>query len=187
MLTSSCSTLQEGLTPSTASGVPSTQEGVIIPLNLRRREAREERVPEARSVRPEGPITDSSAINSSAGLPHFVANWEQVTSSKFILQIVRDGYQIQFSSEPYQKSFTPRLKSRNTIKVCSRKVTQFLLHGTIIEVEPSHDQFLSDIFPVPKKSLTDHRVILDLSEFQSIGSKNYYEFFCLCRFPWKNH
>ena len=31
-------------------------------------------------------------------------------------------------------------------------------------MEPSHDQFVSEIFPVPKKSLTDHRVILDLSE-----------------------
>ena len=28
--------------------------------------------------------------------------------------------------------------------------------------------------------------IFDCSEFQNIGSKNYYEFFCLCRFSRKN-
>ena len=54
--------------------------------------------------------------------------------------------------------------SRKTIKICSKKVTQFLLHGTIVETQPSHDQFYSEIFPVPKKSLTDHRIILDLSD-----------------------
>ena len=87
-----------------------------------------------------------------------------MTSNSFILNIVQYGYIIQFESEPFQSDFTPRPMSKETITVCMRKVKQFLSNGAIIQVQPSRDQFLSDIFPVIKKSLLDHRIILDLSE-----------------------
>ena len=155
-------------TPVTTKGEASISHGTVrgevtIPPSLRGR-VREVAGPEERSVRPERPLTRSISSEQSARLPHFVAAWEQVTGNNFILQIVRDGYRLDFVSEPYQESFSPRPMSRNTINICNKKVTQFLLHGTIVETQPSHDQFYSEIFPVAKKSLKDHRIILDLSD-----------------------
>ena len=109
-------------------------------------------------------ISSSRQLGSAARLPHFINTWRQVTSNSFILNIVQYGYIIQFESEPFQSDFTPRPMSKETITVCMRKVKQFLSNGAIIQVQPSRDQFLSDIFPVIKKSLLDHRIILDLSE-----------------------
>ena len=74
------------------------------------------------------------------------------------------GYVIQFESEPVQDYFTPRPMSPETIAVCDRKLKQFLVNGAIIVVQPSRDQFILHFFPVPKKSLKDHRIILELSE-----------------------
>ena len=113
---------------------------LVVLRPSRRRGVREDAGPRARSVRPERPLTRGISSEQSARLPHFVAAWEQVTENNFILQIVRDGYRLDFVSEPYQEPFSPRPMSRNTIKICNKKVTQFLLHGTIVETKPSHDQ-----------------------------------------------
>ena len=60
-----------------------------------------------------------------------------------------------------------------TIKICSYKVKKFLANGAIIVVQPSCDKidFLSNIFPVPKKSFQDHRIIIDLSELNEFVRK----------------
>ena len=38
-------------------------------------------------------------------------------------------------------------------------------------VKPSRDHFLSDIFPVPKRCFSDHRIILDLSDLNNYVRK----------------
>ena len=57
--------------------------------------------------------------------------------------------------------------SQNTINNCKLKVTEFLSKNIIKVVSPSHDQFLSDIFPVPKKTVGEYRIILNLHDLNS--------------------
>ena len=61
--------------------------------------------------------------------------------------------------------------SSEYLNICSYKIKKFLANGAIKVVQPSPDQFLSNIFPVPKKSLQDHRIILDLSELNEFIRK----------------
>ena len=61
--------------------------------------------------------------------------------------------------------------SSEYVNICSQKVKKFLANNAIKIVQPSPDQFLSNIFPVPKKSLEDHRIILDLSELNEFVRK----------------
>ena len=54
--------------------------------------------------------------------------------------------------------------SPNNIKICKSKVSEFLEFKIIKVVSPSDDQFVSFIFPVPKKTLGEYRIIFDLTE-----------------------
>ena len=62
-----------------------------------------------------------------------------------------------------------------SIKICKSKVKAFLSNKAIKVVNPSHDQYLSHIFPVPKKSLGEFRVILDLSDLNVFVRKIHFK------------
>ena len=110
-------------------------------------------------------------MGSAARLPHFIAKWEQVTANNFILNIIKYGYIIQFEYIPYQEKFYQRNYSPKDIIICKTKITKMLACGAIITVQPDHDQFLSSIFPVPKRALNEYRIILDLSELNDFVRK----------------
>ena len=61
--------------------------------------------------------------------------------------------------------------SKSNILICKNKVSEFLKFKIIKVVSPNHDQFISHIFPVPKKSLGEFRIILDLSDLNSFVQK----------------
>ena len=95
----------------------------------------------------------SSPSPKAARLPHFYQTWQQVTQNSFILNIVLNGYQIQFISTPVQTSYIPRNMSPKNIKICGKKVNEFLEYNIIKVVTPNHDQFISHIFQWPKRLL----------------------------------
>ena len=53
--------------------------------------------------------------------------------------------------------------SASAFSVTAKKVSDLLLQGAIIIVSPSSDQYISHIFPVPKKTPGEFRIIFDLS------------------------
>ena len=77
------------------------------------------------------------------------------------------GYKLQFSSFPVQYSFSARSFSSSALTVAKAKVTEFLSEGALSVVQPSEDQFLSHIFPVPKRTPGEYRIILDLSDLNT--------------------
>ena len=106
----------------------------------------------------------TSKLGKAARLPHFYSAWCKVTSNKFILRIVRDGYKLQFSSPPVQNSYAPRNFSSSSLPITEAKVKELLFEGALLIVSPSEDQFLSHIFPVPKRTPGEFRIIFDCSE-----------------------
>ena len=111
----------------------------------------------------------------AARLPYFSQAWQRVTNNSFILNIICNGYKIQFSSFPTQEEFNHRNMSKNNINICQDKVKEFLQYKIIKVVTPSHDQFISYIFPVPKKSLGEFRIILDLTELNHFVRKIHFQ------------
>ena len=112
---------------------------------------------------PERPIPRIRPKGSAARLPYFVDNWAKVCTNNFILRIVAEGYKLQFISEPVQPSYSPRNMSNSALNVCHDKVCEFVDSGAIISVSPNSCNFISHIFPVPKKTLGEFRIIFDLT------------------------
>ena len=102
-------------------------------------------------------------LGSAARLPHFCAAWLKVTTNNFILRIVREGYKLQFHSPPVMPPYSPRSMSDASTTVTATKIQELLREGALKVVDPSPDQFLSHIFPVPKRTPGEFRIIFDLS------------------------
>ena len=138
-----------------------------------KKEKREKEVTEERGEASPNPKTrvKSNPPRKAARLPYFSQAWHQVTENSFILNIVCNGYKIQFIRPPYQYNYSPRNMSSKNSKICKSKVETFINNGIIKTVSPNHDQFLSHIFPVPKKTLDEFRIILDLTELNKFVRK----------------
>ena len=117
----------------------------------------------------------SSPLPKAARLPHFYQAWQKVTQNSFILNIVLNGYKIQFISTPIKRNYVPRTMSPKTVNVCKIKIAEFLKYKIIKVVTPSHDQFVSHIFPVPKKTLGEYRIIFDLSDLNEFVRKVHFK------------
>ena len=115
------------------------------------------------SPTPRRPIPRNRPKGSAARLPFFVDNWAKVCSNNFILRIVAEGYKLQFISNPIQTSFNPRDMSASSLAICYDKSREFLDTGAIISVSPESCEYISHIFPVPKKTLGEFRIIFDLT------------------------
>ena len=94
-----------------------------------------------------------------------------MTNNSFILNIIVNGYNIQFISIPVQSVYTPRNMSNSNTSICQGKVGEFLDVRIIKVVTPTLDQFVSHIFPVPKKTLGEYRIIFDLTELNTYVRK----------------
>ena len=104
-----------------------------------------------------------SKLGSAARLPHFADAWHEVTNNSFILNVVKNGYKLQFISPPIQSSYSPRSMSKSACEVTAVKVQELLREGALIVVVPSPGQFISHIFPVPKQTPGEFHSIFDLS------------------------
>ena len=69
--------------------------------------------------------------------------------------------------------------SPSVTDICRVKVKEYLKYKIIQKVTPSQGQYLSDIFPVAKKSLTDHRIIIDLSDLNLLIRKVNFKMDCI--------
>ena len=67
--------------------------------------------------------------------------------------------------------------SSNNLKICQTNVDKFIEFKIIKIVTPNHDQikFISHIFPVPKKSPNEYRIIFDLSELNCFVRKEHFK------------
>ena len=132
--------------------------------------------PSSRSPTPRRP-PPSSPPGKSARLPHFSQAWQQVTSNSFILNIVVNGYNINFNSTPVQNNYKSRSMSSKSSKICLIKIKKFLEFKIIKVISPNHDQikFISHIFPVPKRSPGEYRIIFDLTELNFYVRKEHFK------------
>ena len=120
---------------------------------------------------PRRPVLSSRPEGSAARLPFFLDNWAKVCSNNFILRIVAFGYKLQFISVPARNHYSPRDMSASSLLVCSSKVKEFLDQGAVLSVSSQACSYVSHIFPVPKKTLGEFRIIFDLTELNKFIRK----------------
>ena len=96
-----------------------------------------------------------------------VDEWSKITTDPWILESVR-AYRLEFKTKPIQIS--PPLqpsRSESKCKLIQREINSLLLKGAITVAQHPKDEFLSNIFLVPKKT-GDLRPVINLkplSEF----------------------
>ena len=110
-------------------------------------------------------MSDVSVFKSCVGkLATKVDEWSKITTDPWILESVR-AYRLEFKTKPIQIS--PPLqpsRSEGECKLIQREIDSLLLKGAITVAQHSKDEFLSNIFLVPKKT-GDLRPVINLKPF----------------------
>ena len=104
-----------------------------------------------------------------------VSSWMQITSDKWLLDIVRNGYAIEFESLPDFSGYsTQPTFSKKDDDIISNEIRKLLKMEVLTAVAPRADQFLSNIFIVPKHD-TGHRLILNLKHLNDFVEKHHFK------------
>ena len=93
--------------------------------------------------------------------------WKEITNDKWILDIV-SGYRIEFIEQPVQFRIPKQISfSKSEIELVDKEVSTLLQKGAIEKVQFKDDQFVSNLFLVPKKDNSLRPVInlRQLNEF----------------------
>ena len=105
------------------------------------------------------PVKLSQSLPLAGRVKFFIKNWEKLTKDPSVLEIVQ-GYKIPFTDTPH-RTFLPKAGnlSKEEKKLVDQEIEQMQLKGAITKVKPCEDQFLSNIFTVPKKDGGNRPVI----------------------------
>ena len=100
----------------------------------------------------------------------FIDQWKKLTDDQDVLQIV-SGHCLEFDEEPMQTAPpTPFKLSRPEERLVDQEIKKLLKKGAIEVVEHAENQFLSNIFTVPKKDGT-RRPVIDLRQLSHFVKK----------------
>ena len=98
---------------------------------------------------------------------HFLPNWRRITADPSILEAIQ-GYQLEFTSTPVQSKVRQPLQfsCAETEKI-DREISALLEKEALHVVKPVSDQFISNLFLVPKRDGKSRPVInlKDLNTF----------------------
>jgi hypothetical protein len=78
--------------------------------------------------------------------------WLKITKDLWVLDTVKNGYQIEFNVFPQGSSFMNEIQfCKQKTEIVSTEIDKLLMKGAIKEVDAVEDQFISNLFLVPKK------------------------------------
>ena len=103
------------------------------------------------------------------------SEWTKVTSNKWILRVIKEGYKLQFNPDPPppRPSFKTSY-SKTSSSIIRRLILDYLNKGAIRVIEIKDDQYVSRIFEVLKKT-GNYRLILDLSDLNLFLKKVHFK------------
>lgn len=97
------------------------------------------------------PPSSLNEVRFSGRLAKFAHVWKRITSNPEVLSAVRK--KIPFSSTPIMRPFLGEPTFTPSVELqCDAEIQRLLNKGTITQVEPSKDQFLSSFFFIDKPS-----------------------------------
>lgn len=101
----------------------------------------------------------SDGILPGGRLSHFLHNWEALTSHRWPLSVIRDGYQIPLHKKPTPWKLKKVHLNSTEQEIVNEAIHKFMMAG-IIEKSPTQScNYLSNFFTIQEK--TKHRPILD--------------------------
>jgi hypothetical protein len=105
---------------------------------------------------------------------HF-ENWNLITSDKYLLEIVKNGYSIEFHSMPVLSHLKCNNKfNSGEILFISAEIDKLLTMSVLTKTTYSPEQYVSGIFLRPKKDGT-YRLILNLKGLNESVEKHHFK------------
>lgn len=91
-------------------------------------------------------------LMQAGSLMNNLHKWREITSDPWILETV-SGYHLEFESLRYQSKLPnlPTFSTKET-ELIEAEINKLISKGAISEVYPCHDEFMSNLFLVPKKT-----------------------------------
>lgn len=126
--------------------------------------------------------TTSNTIINRVFIPGFISKnfklWCQLTNDRYILNIIRFGYDIEMSEIPQQ--YTSRTNNLSKVQTAhvNNEVNSLLKLGVVTKCLPCVGQFISPVFCVPKPD-GSYRMILNLKQFNKSVEYNHFKMECL--------
>lgn len=109
----------------------------------------------------------NNSLNTAGNIQRYYSNWLNITSNKFVLRIIREGYKLQFVHNfVLPKNVVSRPICNEKSSILQAQIDKLLISGAISIVSPDPTQVLSRVFTV-KKSNGDDRMIIDLSKINT--------------------
>ena len=128
-----------------------------------------------KATTPRKEVNPKSNLPYTARLPFFAHQWSKVTTNKWVLNVVKEGYKLQFDPDPPPpRPFTHFSHSHKSSSIIRLLIQDYLSKGAIKVVDVQPDQYVSRIFEVPKKT-GDYRLILDLSDLNHYLKKVHFK------------
>ena len=121
------------------------------------------------------PLLNSLPIQNPAGnLNRCLSHWINLTKNNFIINIIRNGYSMQFSSPPVlYDSVISNPKSSVKVQALAGEIQKHVASGAISPVTPSDSQFVWRVFTVPKNQ-GGFRMIIDLKPLNTHITKAHF-------------
>lgn len=106
---------------------------------------------------------------------YFIGNWTKITSDAYILDIIRNGYMLEFESTPCEGCFRKEIKFAGKEEQIIDDLLLKLQIKKVIDIVPAQqEQILSNIFIRPKSDGT-YRLILNLSKLNDHICKKHFK------------
>lgn len=110
----------------------------------------------------------------AGNLRNYISNWRQITSDPWILETVA-GYHLELENVPIQPSIPKAPPFNQTeIDLIDNEVSKLLEKGAITQVAPKDEEFISNIFLVPKKT-GDMRPVINLKQLNQFAQKIHFK------------
>ena len=101
-------------------------------------------------------------IPPACNINRYLHEWNLITKDKFVINVVKFGYNIQFLHTPFQSAKIFSFPSSLKLPAIREQVSHHLKTGAISVVSPSKEQHVYRIFTVKKANGKD-RMVIDLS------------------------
>lgn len=100
-------------------------------------------------------------VSTVGKLKFHVQAWEQFTQDSWILQAI-SGYKIEFHTQPVQYVIPNEIPfSLDQLQIVNEEVNVLLKKGAIVRSSDEDNQFISNIFIVPKAN-ENYRPVINL-------------------------
>ena len=117
-----------------------------------------------------------SKIPVGGRLSHFLPEWEKITTDKWILSIIKEGYQLEFIQKPPFLGIKQTLVNAKNLEILDLEIKSLLEENAIEQVPKNQIQcgFYSTLFLVPKKN-GEMRPVINLRPLNKYLRKQHFK------------